>query len=399
MKKNFITKYLLLLLIVILSLSISGCTKKTDDNSSKKTSSTKTKETVKEDNPYKDLKIGVINIGASTDTSGYTFAHVNGIKGMMSTLGLTDEQVIYKDNVPDGAGDLATIKAAIQECIDGGCKIIFATSFGFSQAVSELAEQYPEVYFSHCSGELSNGKNFNRYFGKIYQPFYLAGIAAGLKTKTNKVGFVSAWGKVVSESAYCLDAFAMGVASVNQNAKVYSYAINSWGDENLETQAATFLTSHGADVVAQDTDSKAPQIIAEKANAFSIGYNSDMSKDAPNANLLSVIWNWSSYYTYAVKEIVAGTWSCPNYFGGMKEGLIGITTLSPTLNDPSAQAKITEATQKFTDGSWDVFTGVIPTNANTTVGTDGKTLDDDTIQFKTNWLYKNVVQVGPNISK
>lgn len=395
-KKSY-TKVLLMLLVMLLAFSISGCSKKSDDSSTQKSSSTKKEDTSKEEeNPYKDLKIGVINIGASTDTSGYTFAHINGIKGMMSSLGITDDQVIYKDNVPDGAEDLATIKTAIQECIDGGCKIIFATSFGFAQAVSELAEQYPEVYFSHCSGELSNDKNFNRYFGKIYQPFYLAGIAAGLKTKTNKIGFVSAWGKVVSESAYCLDAFAMGVASVNTNAKVYSYAINSWGDEALETQAATFLTSHGADVVAQDTDSKAPQVIAEKAGVWSIGYNSDMSKDAPNANLLSVIWNWSSYYTYAVKEIVAGTWTCPNYFGGMKEGLIGITTLSTTLNDPSAQTKITEATQKFTDGSWDVFTGVIPTNANTTVGTEGKSLDDDTIQFKTNWLYKNVVEVGPN---
>lgn len=397
MKRKTYLKISFFLIITMIILCFSGCGKKeSNENVSKKSSSTKKEETSTENNAYADLKIGVINIGASTDTSGYTFAHVNGIKGMMSSLKLKDDQVIYKDNIPDGEQDLDTIKKAIQECIDGGCKIIFATSFGFSKAVSELAEQYPEVYFSHCSGELSNGKNFNRYFGKIYQPFYLAGIAAGLKTKTNKIGFVSAWGKVVSESAYCLDAFAMGVASVNPNARVYSYAINSWGDEKLETQAATYLTANKADVIAQDTDSKAPQLIAQNAGVWSIGYNSDMSKDAPKANLLSVIWNWSSYYTYAVKSIVEKSWTCPNYFGGMKEGLIGITSLSAELNDPNAQAKIDEATKKFTDGSWDVFTGVIPTNTNSTVGTDGTSLDDDTIQFKTNWLYKNVTPVGPN---
>ena len=388
MLKRKIFKILTSALLVGSMLTLCACSKEAPTN--QQSSSTK-KEEKKEDtkNPYSDLKIGVINIGASTDTAGYTYAHIAGIKGMLSTLNMKDDQVIYKDDIPDKEGDLETIKKAIQECIDSGCKIIFSTSFGFAKATEEMAAKYPDVYFSHCSGSISNGKNMNRYFGKIYQPFYLAGIAAGLKTTTNKIGFVSAWGNVVSESAYCLNAFAMGVESVNPRAKVYSYAINSWGDENLEKTAATFLVSHGADVVAQDTDSSQPALVAQANKAFNIGYNSDMSKDAPNSTLMSVIWNWSSYYTYAVQSIVEGKWDCANYFGGFKEGTVGITDLA-TFNNPTAATKITEATNKFTSGEWDVFTGVLTTNTGQTVGTANTPMNEDDIQFKTNWLYKNI---------
>ena len=396
-RNKFLKTTLSLLMAGVLLIGATGCAKQepVQKQSSTKVKKEESKEDKAKKDLYKDVKIGVVNIGASTDKAGYTFAHINGIKGMMSSLGIKDDQIMYKDNIPDGQADLAKIKAAIQECIDAKCNIIFGTSYGFKEAMAELAELYPEIYFSHCSGELSNSKNFNRYFGKIYQPFYLAGIAAGLKTQTNKIGFVSAWGTTVSESAYCINAFAMGVASVNKNAKVYSYKINSWGDEKLETEAATYLVKNKADVIAQDTDSKAPQLIAEKNNVWSIGYNSDMSKDAPKATLLSVVWNWSSYYTYAVKSMVDKSWTAPNYFGGMKEGLIGITELAD-FNADGAQEKIDDATKKFTSGSWDVFTGVIPTNKKTTVGTEGKAMDDDTVQFKTNWLYQNVVEVGPN---
>ena len=131
MKRKTYLKISFFLIITMIMLCFSGCGKKeSNENVSKKSSSTKKEETSTENNAYADLKIGVINIGASTDTSGYTFAHVNGIKGMMSSLGLKDDQVIYKDNIPDGEQDLDTIKKAIQECIDGGCKIIFATCFG-----------------------------------------------------------------------------------------------------------------------------------------------------------------------------------------------------------------------------------------------------------------------------
>ena len=115
-----------------------------------------------------------------------------------------------------------------------------------------------------------------------------------------------------------------------------------------------------------------------------------MSKQAPKATLLSVVWDWSAFYTWAVQAIADGTWTGKNYYGGLKEGMVSITDLA-SFNDSGAAAKIKEATDKMVSGSWDVFQDVIPTNvAGKTVGAEGQPLDDDTIQFKINWYYRNV---------
>ena len=116
-----------------------------------------------------------------------------------------------------------------------------------------------------------------------------------------------------------------------------------------------------------------------------------MSKDAPKAELCSVQWDWSVYYTWAVQNVINGTWTGENYYGGIKEGLVVKPTLTD-LNADGAQAKVDEAYNKMVDGSFNVFDGVIETNDGKTVGTEGSTLDDATIQGGIDWYYKNVTE-------
>lgn len=336
-----------------------------------------------------DMKIGVIHIGDPASGSGYSYTHDQGIIGMQQSLGLEDSQIVRKNNVADD--DPTAIETAITECIEEGCIMIFATSYGYMDTCEKLAEQYPDVIFSHGTGYKSNGSNFNNYFGRIYQARYLSGIAAGLKTESNKIGYVSAFGKTLSETAGGIDAFAMGVNSVNADAQVEVKVTNSWYDPEGETQAAQALIADGCDVIAQHCDTPNPQLAAEEAGVFGVGYNSDMSKDAPGAVLCSVMWDWSAYYTWAVQQVIDGTWTGENYFGGMAEGLVTLSALSD-FNDPEAAAKIEEATAKMKDGSFNVFDGVIETNDGKTVGTEESTLDDATIQGGIDWYFKNVVE-------
>lgn len=101
-----------------------------------------------------------------------------------------------------------------------------------------MAEQYPSVYFSHGTGYLSNGKNFNNYFGKIYQPRYLSGIVAGVNTKTNKIGYVAAMDSSNSEVTWAvLMLSALGVYSVNPDAQIYVKVTNSWYSPEAEKAA------------------------------------------------------------------------------------------------------------------------------------------------------------------
>lgn len=336
------------------------------------------------------IKVGVIHLSDPAEGSGYTYTHDIGIMGMQQNLGLSDSQIIRKINVNDS--DKEATRKAIKECIDEGCNIIFSTSWGYMETTAQMAEEYPDVYFSHGTGYMSNGKNFNNYFGRIYQPRYLSGVVAGMNTKTNKIGYVAAMGSENSEVTGGIDAFALGVYSVNPSAQIYVKVTNSWYDPEAEKAAASTFLDMNCDVITQHCDTTYPQLLAQQKNVYSIGYNSDMSKDAPNACLCSVIWNWSAYYTAAVQSVIDGTWDGSNYYGGMNENLVGITQLADFCKS-GTQQKVDEAKKDIISGKLGIFDGVIETNTGTTVGESGKTLKDSDITGNINWYFKTVTVV------
>ena len=336
------------------------------------------------------IKVGVIHLSDPAEGSGYTYTHDIGIMGMQQNLGLSDSQIIRKINVNDS--DKEATRKAIKECIDEGCNIIFSTSWGYMETTAQMAEEYPDVYFSHGTGYMSNGKNFNNYFGRIYQPRYLSGIVAGMNTKTNKIGYVAAMGSENSEVTGGIDAFALGVYSVNPSAQIYVKVTNSWYDPEAEKAAASTLLDMNCDVITQHCDTTYPQLLAQQKNVYSIGYNSDMSKDAPDACLCSVIWNWSAYYTAAVQSVIDGTWDGSNYYGGMNENIVGITQLADFCKS-GTQQKVDEAKKDIISGKLGIFDGVIETNTGTTVGESGKTLKDSDITGNINWYFKTVTLV------
>ena len=334
-----------------------------------------------------DLKVGVIHITDPAEGSGYTYTHDQGIVGMQENIGLKPEQIIRKNNVNDQ--DASAIETAILECIEEGCQVIFATSWGYMDTCEAIAEEYPEVILSHGTGYKSNGANFNNYFGRIYQARYLTGIAAGLKTKTNKIGYVAAQNSENSEVTGGCDAFAMGVYSVNPDAEVYVKVTGSWFDPEGEKQAAEALIAEGCDIIGQHCDTPNPQLAAEEKGVWGVGYNSDMSKDAPKAVLTSTVWDWSAYYTAAVQRVIAGEWNGQNYFGGMADGLVAYSPLSDLCEEGTAEA-IDAVQQKIMSGEWDVFTGPIEDNQGNVVCAEGEKLDDATITGGINWYFKNV---------
>lgn len=336
-----------------------------------------------------DIKVGVLYISDPAEGSGYSYTHDLGIQGMQENLGLSSDQIVRK--IVDDSDAQAT-EASIRECIDEGCNVIFSTSWGYMETTAAMAEEYPDIYFSHGTGYKSNGKNFNNYFGRIYQARYLSGIVAGMNTKSNLIGYVAAQDSSNSEVTGGIDAFAIDVASVNPDAKINVIITNSWYDPEKEEAASRQLLDMGCDVMAQHCDTAYPQTLAQERGVYGIGYNSDMSKETPDSCLTSVIWNWSAYYTSAVKSIIDGSWDGSNYYGGMAEGLVGITNLASFAAE-GTQEKVDEATAAILSGQSNVFDGVMTTNTGETIGQEGSTLDDATITGGINWYYHNVVIV------
>lgn len=347
MKK--VLSILLALVMVVLCFAACGNTQDADQGD-------KTQTATIAAIPKDQLKIGVIHIGDPADGSGYSYTHDLGIQGMQKNLGLSDDQIVRQLNIFDD--NTTAIKNAIEDCIAQGCNVIFGTSYGYMDTMEALANEHPDVIFSHGTGYKSNGSNLNNYFGRIYQARYLAGIAAGLKTKTNKIGYVSAYGTELAETCSGINAFTLGVQSVNPDAVVYVKKLKEWVNPQNETAYAEALINMGCDVISQHCDTANPQIAAEKAGVFGCGYNSDMTKDAPKAHLTATIWNWDVYYTAAVQAIIDGKWvEFGNYYKGVKEGLCDVSPLSANCV-PGTQEKIDAVKALYNDGSWDVFTGV-----------------------------------------
>ena len=349
-------KLLSILLAGAMVLSLAACGGDTGTSTSEPASaSTGTSESASATGgiPKDEIKVGVIHLSDPAEGSGYTYTHDQGIIGMQQNLGLADDQIVRKISVDDTAA--AAVETAITECVEEGCNIIFATSWGYMDTCEALAEEFPDVIFSHGTGYKSNGTNFNNYFGRIYQARYLSGIIAGMKTETNKIGYVAAMGQENGEVTSGCNAFAMGVASVNPDAEVYVSVTNSWFDPEGEKQAAERLIAEGCDVIGQHCDTPNPQTAAEEHGVWGVGYNSDMTKDAPGATLTSVMWDWSVYYTKAVQNVIDGTWvageKVDNYFGDMADGLVTLGEFNSDLVTDEMIAKVEEGNTHTLEGA------------------------------------------------
>lgn len=332
------------------------------------------------------VKVAVLYIDKAE--SGYSLAHEVGIRHMQADVALTDAQIIRKFNVTES--DVLLIEHVIRDCIASGANIIIATSWGYMDACEKLAKEFPAVVFAHASGYKRNDKNFTNFFGRIYQARYLSGLVAGLKTQSGNVGYVAAMGLSNSEVTSGINAFALGVEKVNPSARIHVRVTNSWYDPLAERKEAQRLLARGCDVIAQHCNTAEPQLAAQKKGLWGIGYNTDMRREAPDAVLTSVVWNWGAYYAHLVRSVINGSFTPKPYFGGIKEGMVGLAPLHPKFATPEMERIVSEATQAMRDGTLTIFSGVMKTADGRVVGEAGKTLSDKAITADMNWYYHTV---------
>ncbi len=412
-------KFLALVMAAAMTLSMTACGGGNTSTPAASTPAVSTPETSTPaastpNEPANDVsafKVGAIYINSKNDTAGYTYAHHNGITAAMKELGMdVDKQLVIVDEVPDT--DYDAICSAIDTLVGEDCKLIFGISFGYMQAMADKAEDYPEVAFSHGTGYECNDTNFNNYFGRIYQARYLAGIAAGLKsleTGNNNVGYVSAFGIEYAETCSGINGFTLGVQAVNPDAKVYVKKLGAWADEvNESAFAKELIESFGCGVISQHCDSAQPQIAAQDAGAFGCGYNSDMTKDAPNGHLTAAIWNWDVYYKTAIEAAMGcatqdggydmskyvAAMGGPAYYGGLKEGMVDVSPINEATCAAGTQDAIDQVKELIVSGAWDVFSGV---KLHVTV-TDGKAaVEQADAALKDNAGNEIVAAGGPSV--
>ena len=294
-----------------------------------------------------ELKAGFI-YPAPVGDAGWANAHDRGRKSIAEMPEVTTTCI---ESVPEGP----VSEAVVQNLAQQGCRVVFAASFGYMDSVVKVARQFPDTIFMHCSG-YKRDRNVGTYFGRIHEAEYLAGIVAGSMTKSNHIGFVGA--HPIAEVIRNINAFTLGVRSVNPSATVRIAWTRTWFDPAKEKRVAMSLLETDIDVLAQHQDSPACQLAAREKGKYSIGYNTDMSAFAPEAHLTSAIWNWAPLYRYIVEEIRNGTWKSQDLWWGLDKGVVDIAPFGPMVPQEIRDTVLARKAEIMA-GKLHVFTGPI----------------------------------------
>ncbi len=321
-----------------------------------------------------DIKVGFIFLHDENSTYDKNF--IDAATAAKETLGLTDEQVVFKTNIPE----TAECYEAAAELVDDGCDLIFADSFGHEDFIIQAAKEFPDVTFCHATGTKAHTEgldNFYNAFASIYEGRYLAGYAAGLKlnemiesgkitANKAKMGYVGAYPYAEVKSGYT--SFYLGAKSVCPSVKMDVKFTNSWFDIAAEKETANALIADGCVLISQHADSEGAPKACEEAGVPNVAYNLDTRGWGPNTALISSKINWQPYFEHIIKAVSAGTEIEQDFCKGLKEDVVQILG----LNDKVAAAGTAE---KLEEVKANIIAGEIKVFDTATFTVDGKTLD------------------------
>jgi basic membrane protein A len=329
--------------------------------------------------PQPPLKAAFVYV-TPVGQAGWTFQHDIGRKEMERALGAAVQSTVVED-VAEGPD----AERVMRDLASQGHQLVFATSFGYLEPALRVAADFPALRIEHAGG-YKTATNLNTYNVRAYEARWLAGKLAAMNSKRGVAGYVA--GFPVPEVVQGINAFALGMRSVNPKATVRVVWLNSWFDPARERDAALTLVNQGADVLANHTASPAVATVAEEKKVRLIANQSDMSAFAPKAQLAAVTPRWGGYYTQVARDVIAGRWKVAPVWGGLRSGMVSLSAIDPKL--PARQTKALEASRRsITDERGAIFAAPLVDQAGRTRLARGE-LDDDAIA-KMDWLVEGVI--------
>ena len=326
------------------------------------------------DNDAAEMKVGFIFL--HDENSTYDLNFMNAAKEACANLGLSEEQYIFKTNIPEGQ----ECYEAAAELADAGCTVIFADSFGHEPYLIEAAKEFTDVQFCHATGTMAHTENLDNYhnaFASIYEGRYLAGIAAGMKLNEMidageftadeaKIGYVGAFTYAEVISGYT--SFFLGARSVCPTATMEVTFTGSWYDETAEKEAANKLMDNGCKLISQHADSMGAPTACETRNVPNVSYNGSTQSACPNTFIVSSRINWAPYYEYVINAVKNGEAIGSDWTGTIETGSVVLTDINEAVAAEGTAAAIEAAKAELVAGNRHVYDV-------TTFTVEGKTLD------------------------
>lgn len=332
--------------------------------------------------PGEPLKIGFVYVTPVT-VAGWVRQHEEGRKAVEAALG-PKVKTTYVENVAEGPDAERVVRDLAQQ----GYGLIFTPSFGYMEPTMKVAREFPDVKFESVTG-YKTAPNVATANARYYEGRYLAGVAAGRMSKTGLAGYVA--GFPIPEVLQGINAFTLGMRSVNPNAKVAVVWLNEWFDPPKERDAAMALFDRNADVIAFHTGSTAVMAAAQERGKLAIAYHSDMRRIAPDAQLVAVTHQWGGYYTQRARAVLDGSWKSGNVWGGVKDGMIRVGDFGSKVPQ-AVQDEVMARQRDIAEGKLQPFkavSGDVRDNEGRVVIAKGAALSDGQI-LTMNWLAEGV---------
>lgn len=314
----------------------------------------------------KEITIGIVCIGDEND-QGYTYNFMRGVDDVTESLAADGITVnwIPKYNVLENSG----CEDACIELADEGCDIIITNSYGHEPFMLKVAGDYPEIHFigaTNLGSVFDDLDNTHNAFANIYEGRYACGVIAGMKLQElidageitpeeAVIGYVGAFAYAEVVSGFT--AFYLGARSVCPSVTMNVQYVSSWSNPTEEANAAQALIDLGAVVISQHSDNTTPATTAQQNGVFHCGYNNDMITVAPNSSLISCRIDWSVYFDYVIRSVLAGEEFSVDWTAGMPEGAVVVTALNENIAAEGSAAKLDEIVEGLHDGSINVFAG------------------------------------------
>ncbi len=339
-----------------------------------------------------DFKVGFIFLHDENSTYDKNF--MMAAEEVQAKLGLSDEQVIFKTNIPEGN----ECYEAAADMAEEGCDIVFANSFGHEPYLLKAAKEYPDVQFCHSTGTTAHTEklpNFHNAFASIYEGRFLAGVAAGMKLNEMiesgkitadqaKMGYVGAYTYAEVMSGYT--SFYLGAKSVCPSVTMEVQFTGSWYDEALEKEAATKLISNGCVLLSQHADSMGAPTACENAGIPNVSYNGSTQDACPNTFIVSSRIDWTPYYEFAINAVINGEEIPYDWCEGIEVGSVKLTDVNEAVAAPGTVEKLEEVKAGFASGEIKVFDTA-------TFTVEGATLDSYMADVDTDEAYEKDTEV------
>ena len=315
------------------------------------------------------LKVGFVYVAPITE-AGWVRQHEQGRLAVAAAFA-GKVKTTYVENVPEGPD----AERVIRDLAKQGHKLIFTPSFGYMEPTLKVAKDFPDVKFESITG-YKTAPNVAVANARYYEGRYLAGIAAGRMTKTNVAGYVA--GFPIPEVLQGINAFTLGMRSVNPKAQVKVVWLNAWFDPPRERDAAMTLFNQDVDVMAFHTASTAVMAAAQERGKMAVAYHSDMRNTAPDAQIVAVTHHWGDYYTRRAQAVLEGTWKSGNFWGGVKYAMVRAGDFGPKV-PKAVQEEVLARQGDIAKGKLLPFAGPITDNEGKQVLEAGKALTDEQI--------------------